>query len=543
MKRLTPALLFLLMLTPFAAAKDSKEIAAQIATLVNEKTFLVAHADLNDIDFGKLENRAVEIFEFLMKEFKFDNDSMKSCVAEAKKIFNEKRELYREPFEKFKSDTGVSDIYFTGTLSCDQVPIMLAIPAQGKTEDQKKAIIESFEKLRIATESPDHSMVVTEFREFILFGFLDIGAELHEEIVNAENLEKADEIFSTYLNNKLVASKLPILQETLALCESDPIKIALFVPKNIVQVMQKIFDEKSVLFPEEQRGTFLYAQMKFKSGIIGVNPYRPEVNVVVKATSRLAARDIVTMMETVIEYAKGTVMTPDRDERSADLVPLVKELYGGYLRSFLPKQENDLLSWKFNLAPETFSFSSNPLVTSSGIAIGMLIPGIQTSREAARRFKCTNQERHILIAFHNYHEANKTFPPLYTIGEDRTPLHSWRVLILPLVEESELYNQIRLDEPWDSEYNKQFHNQMPSIYACPNSPTKNDSLERCCYSVIMGDETAFIDEEGKKISSITDGASNTICIVERRTPVNWMDPLSDITFEEASEGIWSKNEP
>ncbi|MGL6194114.1 MAG: DUF1559 domain-containing protein [Thermoguttaceae bacterium] len=538
------SVLALFMLTPFVAAKDSKEIAAQIAPLVNEKTFLVAHADVNDLDFGKLENRVLEIFEFLMKTYSFDNQSMKNCVEEAKKIFDEKRDLYRGPVEKFKSDTGVSDIYFIGTFSCAKAPVMFAIPTAGITDDQKKAIIEIVDKIKIETNVPEDGVVIAELRDFIIIGFLNLSSELHDEIANAETPEKASEIYAEYLNKNLVAGKLPTLQETLALRESDPIKIALFVPKNLLAIVQKFIEDIDEYFPDELRGTVVYTQMKFKSGIIGIDPYRPEVNVVVKATSRSSARDISTMMETGIEtlitLAKGTVMLMQgEDERVQDAIPLMMEFYRGFLRSYLPKQENDLLSWKFDFAPETMQFASGPAAATTGVIIALILPAVQAAREAARRMQCANNEKQICLALHTYHDAQNKLFPLYTIDEDRTPLHSWRVLILPFIEQNELYRQIRLDEPWDSEYNQQFHDQMPSIYACPSCPPLSDD-KKCCYSLIMGEETAFVDEEGKGFGDITDGLSNTIFVVERGTPVNWMDPLSDITFEEASEGIWSK---
>lgn len=57
------------------------------------------------------------------------------------------------------------------------------------------------------------------------------------------------------------------------------------------------------------------------------------------------------------------------------------------------------------------------------------------------------------------------------------------------------------------------------------------------YAVIIGPEAGFGDN-GKKVGfqRITDGTSNTIGVIERATPVNWMAPV-DITFEEAAKGI------
>ena len=136
-------------------------------------------------------------------------------------------------------------------------------------------------------------------------------------------------------------------------------------------------------------------------------------------------------------------------------------------------------------------------------------------------------------------------PPLYTVDADGRPLHSWRVLILPSLfaghelhrTHLELYRQIRLDEPWDSEHNRQFHDRMPAIFRCPDSPGQGKTV----YSVIAGE--AFIPAAatnqmtGRGMNAMTDGTSMTLGIVEVREPFNWMDPTADITLDELVQGI------
>ena len=97
---------------------------------------------------------------------------------------------------------------------------------------------------------------------------------------------------------------------------------------------------------------------------------------------------------------------------------------------------------------------------------------IPQAREEARRMQCSSYFKGILLAFHSYSDTYGALPPLYTVDEEGKPLHSWRVLILPFLDQQDLYNQIRLDEPWDSEYNKQFHDRMFYYYQCLSSPQK-----------------------------------------------------------------------
>jgi prepilin-type processing-associated H-X9-DG protein len=109
---------------------------------------------------------------------------------------------------------------------------------------------------------------------------------------------------------------------------------------------------------------------------------------------------------------------------------------------------------------------------------------------------------------------------------------------LPYIEQQGLYNQIRLDEPWDSEHNRQFHSEAPRIFQCPSGNSRSSPRESVpvpvpsgsYYSIVYGAETPFYGSQPKTIGEITGGLSNTIFLVERRIPVNWMDPSREITF-------------
>ena len=69
------------------------------------------------------------------------------------------------------------------------------------------------------------------------------------------------------------------------------------------------------------------------------------------------------------------------------------------------------------------------------ILIGLLLPAVQKVREAAAKTKCQNNLKQLALAFHNYHDSYGHFPPAAIIGPDGKPWHSWRVLILPFVEQ------------------------------------------------------------------------------------------------------------
>ena len=160
---------------------------------------------------------------------------------------------------------------------------------------------------------------------------------------------------------------------------------------------------------------------------------------------------------------------------------------------------------------------------------------------AAKAKECANRLSQICLALLNYENQRNSFPPLYSVDSNGRPLHSWRVLILPFLDELHLYNQIRLDEPWNSPHNSQFHRRVPNVYQCPDNKDIKDTAN-CTYSVIKDDRHCFPEGGRTSRSSIDyisthDGASNTIAIVEVKKPFCWMDPSADLTLEEFSSGI------
>ena len=69
------------------------------------------------------------------------------------------------------------------------------------------------------------------------------------------------------------------------------------------------------------------------------------------------------------------------------------------------------------------------------ILIGLLLPTVRAAHEPARRSQCCNNLKQIALALHNYADEHGEFPPAYTVDEQGQPLHSWRTLILPYLEQ------------------------------------------------------------------------------------------------------------
>jgi type II secretory pathway pseudopilin PulG len=186
---------------------------------------------------------------------------------------------------------------------------------------------------------------------------------------------------------------------------------------------------------------------------------------------------------------------------------------------------------------ESESHSTVPLASVSvgspaaaGVLVALLLPAVQQAREAARRNQAMNQLKQIALAMQNYHDVSRKFPPAATCDADGKPLLSWRVKILPYLDEAALYNEFHLDEPWDSEHNKPLIALMPSIFESPNGKPLAKGETR--YVVPVGKDTVFDGDKGITLGKITDGLSNTILILEvgEDKAVTWTKP-DDMDFD------------
>jgi hypothetical protein len=175
------------------------------------------------------------------------------------------------------------------------------------------------------------------------------------------------------------------------------------------------------------------------------------------------------------------------------------------------------------------SFPALNPTTAVPIAVALLLPATQSARTAARRAQSTNNLKQIGLAMHNFHSSNDRFPG-DIVDKNGKPLLSWRVAILPFVEQQALFNEFHLDEPWDSEHNKALLERMPMLYSVPGATAEPGMT---FYRGFRGKDTLFDPAEkgGVKIQSVTDGTSNTIGVVEAKEAVPWTKPETDIPFD------------
>lgn len=132
------------------------------------------------------------------------------------------------------------------------------------------------------------------------------------------------------------------------------------------------------------------------------------------------------------------------------------------------------------------------------------------------------------MAVANYTDTNGHYPPAFVNGPDGKPWHSWRVLLLPFLEENDLYKEYRFSEPWDGPNNRKLAERMPRIFAFHGNPHPTNSITN--YVVILGEETAWPGSRSLVSTDVGDDKSQVILLVENQgAMISWMEPR-DLSF-------------
>lgn len=154
---------------------------------------------------------------------------------------------------------------------------------------------------------------------------------------------------------------------------------------------------------------------------------------------------------------------------------------------------------------------------------------------AAKRATCLNKIRQLVLACHNIQSESLRFPPPYSTDSDGQPLHSWRVLILPYLEEQALYDDLDLTKPWNHPDNLKHAHRMPKLFQCKQYVARaNDRFANVMtsYNAVIGEQTIWNPTESRNFDDVRDGCSNTIMIIESDAHrVHWMSP-NDLRFDE-----------
>lgn len=157
------------------------------------------------------------------------------------------------------------------------------------------------------------------------------------------------------------------------------------------------------------------------------------------------------------------------------------------------------------------------------VVLALILPGLRSPRPGGRT-QCMNNLKNIAIALISYSEEHRgALPPAYTVDKDGKPLHSWRTLILPYLDQEALYEKIDLTKPWDDAANAGARKTGMEVFLCPAAvlPTNKTT-----YLAVVAPGGCFGPTEPRPISEITDGCGETLMLIEvdPAHAVHWMAP-------------------
>lgn len=196
------------------------------------------------------------------------------------------------------------------------------------------------------------------------------------------------------------------------------------------------------------------------------------------------------------------------------------------------------------------------LIVIATVAAGLclVIWGLSASRDHARAHQCSRNLRQIGLALQNYHDTYKCFPAAYYTDDAGVPLHSWRIRVLPYLEQSTIPDSYHFDEPWNSRYNlavgrrgpKKFPDSQdlgsPRPFFCPLEPGSYEQ-QKTSYAMIVGPGTAFHVGRERRMDQFPDGAANTIIVAEiDHDRMHWLEPR-DLHVERMSFRINDQAQP
>lgn len=183
------------------------------------------------------------------------------------------------------------------------------------------------------------------------------------------------------------------------------------------------------------------------------------------------------------------------------------------------------------------------------ISAALLLPTIQQVQEGNRRVQSQKRLQQLALAMHAYNDDFGQLPPAVVYDRNGRPLYSWRVVLLPYLGEAGLYEQFKLDEPWDGPHNRPLLSRMPAVYAPPGRQPGEPYATY--YQVVDGPGAMFESDLGhsggrplrwhvdlglregnvtvRLPSGVPDGSEYTLLITEGPEPVPWTKPR-DIAF-------------
>jgi len=322
--------------------------------------------------------------------------------------------------------------------------------------------------------------------------------QIGDVLVLAERAEILDQLGSFKPDDR------PELVKAFEAAGDTAVQVAILPPKHFARVIDETMPE----LPQAIGGgpsTIITRGALWAA--VGIElPPNAAAKLVIQSQDASAAEALVRKIGDVFRFLGGLPETKKYVPQFDQIAP-----------KLMPKAENDQLVLVFDEAG------------TKGL-LQLIQPPLEQAQLAANRSRSANNLKQIALAMHNYYDVWKSFPPAAKCDQNGKPLLSWRVLILPYIEQQELFQQFHLDEPWDSPHNKTLIDKMPPVYRSPIS--KLADRTRTNYLLPVGPAAAFDGSKCVQFKDIRDGTSNTIMTLEvdDSQAVVWTKP-DDLPFD------------
>jgi prepilin-type N-terminal cleavage/methylation domain-containing protein len=177
------------------------------------------------------------------------------------------------------------------------------------------------------------------------------------------------------------------------------------------------------------------------------------------------------------------------------------------------------------------------VVAIIGVLIGLLLPAVQSAREAARRIQCQNHLKNQVLGILNFEQSKRVLPP-GRMARDGTD-YSWMFFVLPMIEQASLRESFQANSPWNHSVNRVPSQSIIPSFRCPSGRLdfEGDTDYAGINGTVIGWEPGqelfgrgVLIDVGKskaelRLASVTDGLSQTVCI-------------SEATDRDPNDGLW-----
>ena len=545
---------------------------SRVQAFVDADAFLVARLDLAQIDLNALDKTATKIFVETLERQEFDANSIKSARREFNQTFNAVKKFAEPKLAQFRDEMGLREIYFVVPRSDEPEWFVYAPLASSK-----RAVASLF----LAPFAPSTPF---EVGSGVAFGTKKFNAAYFERFQASPNpkleafLGESTATLQVFIGDFNVAPAVALAGDDAAKAFADKLAAAPRETRSAVETFDTYYVDGR--FELDVNALKTSARLDFASA--------DAANKVRVGLEKIA--------ETVVDEVEKT-LAENATEGAAkyNAVPVVRELFRGFLANSLPKRDGAALTFEAQIGPtvpltnpitgallaasgpsaaealaswrpdgalsallaafanqraeqtdvaEAEAETERDVLTPYVEEFGFFVSKEQLAQQAEEARAAAQAEaafataedalRALSDATVGYLLKHHTMPLRYTLVDKGRPAHSWRVHLLPFLGEEALYKKIKLHEPWDSEYNSQFHAQTPAVYRRAGS--KLDPTEtKACFVSCLADRSSALAEPGSPGDTIganpaipsADGRPGAILFYERQDAVCWMDPNAD----------------